>query len=648
MFTTRAAALVAALLLPRVIASPDLIVTGRIADQSSQPITGATITATPLSISGRSNARGIYTLRIPEANRGTRIELIARAAGYRETRRAFVLSRDSINVDLTLVFSGTIALADSTAGVASTRAAAEAQGAAAQASITAQVAGGRADLARMERRTFAPASPPPPSGRYPRDPGERYNREGYDHFEENPFFAASDVPRSTFSIDVDRASYSNVRRFLTQGVRPPVDAVRIEELVNYFPYEYDEPRAADPLAVYADVTDAPWKRGHKLVRIALQGRRMQSAELPPANFVFLIDVSGSMMTPNKLPLVKSALRLLVNEIREQDHVALVTYAGAAGLVLPSTSGDRKDVIMDAIERLEAGGSTAGGAGIRLAYDVARRSFKIGGNNRVILATDGDFNVGESSDGALVRLVEDKRREGTFLTVLGVGEGNLQDAKMKKLADHGNGNYAYIDNMLEARKVLVHELGGTLLTIAKDVKLQVEFNPTRVASYRLIGYENRLLRDQDFADDTKDAGELGAGHSVTALYEVVPVGVEDDTPVQRSDSLRYRRPNDESLARKTDELLYVKLRYKLPDAQTSKLLDLPVRDRRVRPSADFEFATAVAEFGLLLRNSPHKGNASWDDVMSRARRGFGSDEFGYRKEFLKLVEMARGAEVAKRG
>ena len=481
---------------------------------------------------------------------------------------------------------------------------------------------------------------------YPR-PREHFSREQYDRIEENPFLDAMGNPRSTFSIDVDRASYSNVRRFIAQGATPPTDAVRIEEMVNYFPYQYAEPRGAHPVNVVGDVMRAPWNPGHRLVRIALQGRRMDRESMPANNLVFLLDVSGSMMPQNRLPLVKSAMRLLVEQLRPQDRVAIVVYAGNAGLVLRSTPGDRKDVILDAIDRLEAGGSTAGGAGIRLAYDVARENRLLEGNNRVILATDGDFNVGESSDAGLIRLIEEKRAEGTFLTVLGVGEGNLQDAKMKKLADHGNGNYAYLDDILEARKVLVHEMGGTLLTIAKDVKLQVEFNPSRVKAYRLIGYESRMLRDEDFVDDRKDAGELGAGHSVTALYEVIPAGMDDETPVGRSDSLRYRRPGPVASSSSSNELLYVRLRYKNPESDRSQLLEVAVADRNVRPSTDFEFAASVAEFGLLLRNSPHKGSSNFEDVLARARRGTGDDEFGYRAEFIRLVEQARGVIVARR-
>jgi len=481
-----------------------------------------------------------------------------------------------------------------------------------------------------------------------REPG---NREQYDQINENAFLAVAAHPLSTFSIDVDRASYSNMRRFIMQeGQLPPKDAVLIEELINYFPYSYAEPENDDPVAVHAEIAAAPWKPQHRLVRIGLQARRAQVASLPPSNFVFLLDVSGSMTPPNKLPLVRASMRLLVNELRPKDRVAIVVYAGSAGLVLPSTPGDEKTKILDAIDRLEAGGSTAGGAGIRRAYDEAVANFIRGGNNRVILATDGDFNVGVSSDAEMVRLIEEKRQTGVFLTVLGVGDGNIQAAKMEKLADHGNGNYAYLDNLSEARKVLVHELGGTLYTVAKDVKIQVEWNPARVRAYRLIGYENRLLQNEDFADDRKDAGEVGSGHSVTALYEVVPQGVETDVTVRLPDSLRYQRVTAQNGG--GPELLFVKVRYKRPDGDQSRLLTRPVLAEGARsPSVDFQFQAAVAEFGLLLRDSEHRGTADIAHVIAAAREALGQDPEGYRAEFVRLAQAARAiglkrADVAR--
>ncbi len=481
--------------------------------------------------------------------------------------------------------------------------------------------------------------------RFQRQPG---NREQYDEIVENAFIAVAADPLSTFSIDVDRASYSNMRRFIMQdGQLPPRDAVRIEELVNYFPYDYADPQDDAPIAIHTEVGPAPWKPQHQLVRIGLQARRVKVDNLPASNFVFLLDVSGSMMPENKLPLVKSALRLLVNQLRPQDRVAIVVYAGSAGLVLPSTPGNQKDKILDAIDRLEAGGSTAGGAGIRRAYDEAVANFIRGGNNRVILATDGDFNVGTSSDADMVQLIEEKRRTGVFLTVLGVGEGNLQAAKMEKLADKGNGNYSYLDTITEAQKVLVHELGGTLYTVAKDVKIQVEWNPARVRAYRLIGYENRLLRNEDFNDDKKDAGEVGSGHSVTALYEVVPVGVNTDVEIRMPDSLRYQQRNNTTDVA-SPELLFVKVRYKRPDGDKSLLLSQPVvAATALTPSVDFRFQAAVAEFGLLLRNSDFRGNADLGRVIASAREARGSDPDGYRAEFVRLAEAVRGIGVARK-
>ncbi len=474
-----------------------------------------------------------------------------------------------------------------------------------------------------------------------------YNTESYAEINENEFKTVGEAPLSTFSIDVDRASYANVRRFIQDGQRPPVDAVRIEEMINYFPYQWGDVAGEHPFAVTTEVTQAPWKREHRLVRIGLHAESIDTEDLPPGNLVFLLDVSGSMSSQDKLPLLKKAFALLVDQLREQDRVAIVVYAGAAGLVLPSTPGSEKDEILAALEKLRAGGSTAGGAGIKLAYDVARKYHMDGGNNRVILATDGDFNVGASSDDAMVKLIEKERESGTFLSVLGFGTGNLKDSKMEQIADHGNGNFAYIDGLLEARKVLVEEMGGTLLTLAKDVKLQVEFNPATVSGYRLIGYENRLLADEDFNDDTKDAGELGAGHTVTALYEVVPAGVAMPRP--SVDPLRYQvqQPAENEApppSRFEDELMFVKVRYKDPDGDRSKLLQHAVMDRAGTPSADLRFAAAVAGFGMLLRDSEHAGTFTLDDIVSLAEAGRGDDPRGYRGEFIRLVEASRDLKL----
>ncbi|MEM8558185.1 MAG: von Willebrand factor type A domain-containing protein [Bacteroidota bacterium] len=485
------------------------------------------------------------------------------------------------------------------------------------------------------------------------------NRESYAAIDENPFKRVGDAPLSTFGIDVDVASYANVRRMLNDGVLPPIDAVRIEEFVNYFTYDYPDPEGAAregaPFSITSEVAVAPWQPAHRLVRVGLQGRRIDTDDLPPANLVFLLDVSGSMNSPNKLPLLKSALRLLVNELREEDTVAMVVYAGAAGVVLEPTSGADKETILGALDRLEAGGSTAGGQGLALAYQVARQQFDAEKNNRILLATDGDFNVGPSSDAEMLRLIEKERESGVFLSVIGFGTGNLQDSKMETIADHGNGNYAYIDTIQEAQKVLVAQMGGTLFTIAKDVKLQVEFNPAAVAAYRLIGYENRLLADEDFNDDTKDSGDLGAGHSVTALYEVIPVGADSPTlaGLPTVDPLRYQANTtpepDFEPSNADDELLFVKLRYKQPDGDTSRLLTHAVRPANTpmaRASTDTQFAAAVAAFGMLLRESDNAGTTTFDTVLALARDGRGEDAHGYRGEFIRLVDTARVLQSAQ--
>ena len=446
------------------------------------------------------------------------------------------------------------------------------------------------------------------------------SRERYAALAENRFLEARRVPLSTFAIDVDAASYSNVRRFLTSGTLPPADAVRIEELVNYFDYDYPNPAGQDPFSITTEVSAAPWNPRHRLVHVGLQGRRMSTERLPPSNLVFLVDVSGSMQSPDKLPLVQESLRMLTDQLRRQDRVAIVLYAGEAGVALPSTSGADKAAIRRAIDAMYAGGSTNGAGGITTAYETVRRNYVPGGNNRVILATDGDFNVGVNGDAELVKLIERERNDGISLTVLGFGTGNYQDAKMEALADHGNGNYAYIDDIGEARKALVEEMAGTLHTLAKDVKIQVEFDPARVQSYRLIGYENRALAARDFRDDRKDAGELGAGHSVTALYEVVPRAGADG-----------------------GQLLTVRLRYKAPNGVHSRALSRAVPNRMTpaaRASDDFRFAAAVAEWGMLLRGSAFRGSASYDAVLARARAARGPDLQGHRAEFVRLVEASR--------
>ncbi|MBM3976015.1 MAG: VWA domain-containing protein [Planctomycetes bacterium] len=472
---------------------------------------------------------------------------------------------------------------------------------------------------------------------------DSFNRESYAHVPENDFRLSKDDPLSTFSIDVDTASYSNVRRMLVQENRlPEPGAVRIEEMLNYFRYAYPAPEGTTPFSVTTEIGSAPWAPNHRLVRIGLRGKDIPVAERKQNNLVFLLDVSGSMDDPAKLPLVQRSLRLLVEQLDERDRVAIVVYAGSEGLVLPSTSCMSKAAILCAIDNLKAGGSTNGGAGIKLAYKTARENLLKGGTNRVVLCTDGDFNVGTTSEDELVRLIEEERKSGVFLSVLGFGSGNLQDSKMELLADKGNGNYAYVDSLEEARKVLVAEMGGTLIPIAKDVKLQIEFNPSYAQAWRLIGYENRVLAHQDFKDDTKDAGELGAGTTVTALYEVVPNGVPFEIP--GVDPLRYQQPSVPTIAGASGELLYVKLRYKQPDGDTSTETSVPVSDRGLsvhEASTDFKFAASVAGFGMLLRKSVHIGEAfDIGDVQRLAVEGLGLDKEGYRSEFATLVAKAR--------
>ncbi|MEQ8477347.1 von Willebrand factor type A domain-containing protein [Fulvivirga sp.] len=474
---------------------------------------------------------------------------------------------------------------------------------------------------------------------YPQ-PMEETSNEDYAKIVENGFKNPFADPLSTFSIDVDAASYSNVRRFLNHGQMPPKDAVRIEEMVNYFNYDYKQPNGDDPFSINTELASSPWNKDHKLVHIGLQGKDIAMDNLPPSNLVFLLDVSGSMSDANKLPLLKSAFRLLIDKLRPQDKVAIVVYAGAAGEVLPSTSASEKDKILDALDNLSAGGSTAGGAGINLAYKIAKQNFVKNGNNRVILATDGDFNVGASSNESMEELIEQKREEGVFLTVLGFGMGNYKDSKMEILADKGNGNYAYIDNILEAQKVLVHEFGGTLFTIAKDVKIQVEFNPAKVQAYRLVGYENRILAPEDFNNDKKDAGELGAGHTVTALYEIIPVGVKSQFVV---DDLKYQKTKITEGAISSSELMTVKLRYKAPDDDKSKLIVKTIEDSKKsidNTSDNFRWSAAVAAFGMQLTASDFKGDLTYSDIYDLAKSARGKDEQGYRAEFIRMVESCR--------
>ena len=512
------------------------------------------------------------------------------------------------------------------------------------------------------------------SPKRPQEADKEFNTENYSSIVENAFKKVKDNPLSTFSIDVDTASYANVRRFINQGSLPPPDAVRIEELINYFNYEYPQPDGDKPFSVNFDIASCPWNESHKLVKIGLKGKTYQlprckqksyesdkkynldtearivkptgvgkKENRPATNLVFLLDVSGSMSNQNKLPLLKKSMKLLLNQLGEKDRVAIVVYAGASGMVLPSTSANNREKILSSLNRLSAGGSTNGGAGIQLAYKTAIANFIEGGINRVILATDGDFNVGISSEGDLERLIEKSAKSGVFLTVLGFGMGNYKDSTLEKLSGKGNGNYAYIDTLNEAKKVLVNEMGGTLITIAKDVKIQVEFNPALVAGYRLIGYENRILNKEDFNDDKKDAGEIGAGHTVTAIYEIVPVGVKLPTP--KVDALKYQKTkiSDATKSNFSNEIMTVKLRYKEPDGKVSKLITFPLKDsdkKFASTSDDFKFAAAVAEFGMLLRNSQYKGTATYDQALELAQSGIRNDKFGYKKEFILLLKKAK--------
>jgi len=477
-------------------------------------------------------------------------------------------------------------------------------------------------------------------------PAEPTDRENYGHFDDNPVKRAAETPVSTFSIDVDTGAYSNVRRFLNRGSLPVKDAVRIEEMINYFSYDYPLPKdKTRPFSVTTEISKTPWNKNTHLLRIGLKGYDIAAEKLPPANLVFLVDISGSMMSPDKLPLLKSGLKLLVQKLRAQDKVSLVVYAGNTGVILEPTSGDQKGKILAALEGLTAGGSTNGGAGITLAYAMAEQGFIKNGINRVLLATDGDFNVGTVSFEALKNMVENKRKTGVSLTTLGFGTGNYNDRLMEQLADVGNGNYAYIDNLNEANKVLVNEMSSTLETIAKDVKIQIEFNPAVVAEYRLVGYENRVLKREDFNNDKIDAGDIGAGHTVTALYEITLVGSKG----QSVDPLRYS--SEKTVSGNKDELAWLRLRYKLPDSDTSKLIEQPLKTADIKDadktSTDFRFAAAVAAFGQQLRGGKYTGDLGYDDILKLAQEARGQDAFGYRGEFVTLVNLAKSLDGGNR-
>jgi Ca-activated chloride channel family protein len=593
--------------------SEPVVITGKVIDENGQPVAGATVVVKGTNHGTITKQDGSYTITID--NRAQ--FLVFSFIGYRSTEEK-IGSRTVINV---ILKQDKVSLDEVV------------------------VVGYGAKKSRVAGEAVAMSAAPVSMGYRSKQPFQRYNdnfnTEGYAAVNENGFKTVKNNPLSTFSIDVDNASYSNIRRFINMGQLPPADAVRIEEMINYFKYDYPEPEGVQPFSVYTELAVCPWDTRHQLLQVGLRGRSIDKSSLPPSNLVFLLDVSGSMEDPNKLPLLKSAFGMLVNELRAQDHVAIVVYAGAAGLVLRSTPGNRKDIILGAIDNLQAGGSTAGGAGLKLAYDEAARNFIAGGNNRIILATDGDFNVGESSNGAMERLVEEKRSQGVFITVLGFGMGNVKDDKMEIIADKGNGNYAYIDNLQEARRVLVREFGGTLFTIAKDVKFQIEFNPARVQSYRLIGYENRLLNDEDFNDDKKDAGEMGSGHNVTALYELIPAGSDENIP--SIDPLKYQINRDNNEKGISHEFLTIKIRYKKPDGVTSMLLEKPVSepvDQAGHESDNLKFAAAVTEFGMILRESEFKGSSTLKSAINLAGEARGEDEEGYRAEFIRMMKTVK--------
>lgn len=470
---------------------------------------------------------------------------------------------------------------------------------------------------------------------------EDYNTEEYNYISENGYKQVVQEPLSTFSVDVDTAAYSNVRRMINQGTSVPADAVRIEEMINYFDYDYPEPEGEEPFSVTTEYSVCPWNEENRLLMIGLQAKEIDFADRPASNFVFLLDVSGSMYSPDKLPLVQKSFGMLAENLTEQDRVSIVTYAGYETVVLDGETGDHTSAIVDALDSLEAGGSTAGSAGIKKAYELAEKHFIPGGNNRVILATDGDLNVGITSEGALTRLIQEKKKSGVHLSVLGVGTGNIKDNKMEALADNGDGNYNYLDSVFEAKRVLVDEMGGTLITVAKDVKIQVEFNPAYVAGYRLVGYENRMLKEEDFHNDAVDAGEIGAGHTVTALYEIVPVGSTGGS----GSELKYQTAPKPEILTDSSELLTVSLRYKAPNGNSSKLMSHPVEadSYREEMTSNLQFAAAVAEFGMVLRDSENKGTATYESVMALAEPCVTMWSDSYRKEFLELVQKAERME-----
>lgn len=619
------------------------IITGTVySADDKQPLPGVSVIVKGSSIGTQTDAKGAYSLSVPK---GSKI-LIFNFVGF-QLQHITLGSKNKIDVYLRSA-SGQLNEVVVTGYQAQRRKEITGSVTAIQPSYTPNALSGRVaglsirngsankvvirGLANADKKMYGYNAPTPAQ-----------SDESYKGTTENAFTNATSTPLSTFSVDVDAASYSNIRRFINSGQLPPADAVRVEEMINYFNYDLAGPTDGGPVAIHTELSSAPWNTKHRLLRIGLKAKTIPTKNLPASNLVFLIDVSGSMNEANKLPLVQSSLKMLVDQLRPQDKVSLVVYAGAAGVVLPSTSGDKKETIKNAIDNLSAGGSTAGGEGIKLAYKIAAESLMKGGNNRIILATDGDFNVGASSDDDMEKLIEKKRESGIFLSVLGYGMGNYKDSKMETLADKGNGNYAYIDNITEARKTLVSEFGGTLFTVAKDVKLQIEFNPAKVQAYRLLGYENRILNKEDFNDDKKDAGDMGSGHTVTAFYEIVPAGIKDDYMVS-VDPLKYQKVKQAvPVTTGSEEMMTIKFRYKEPVSSKSKLSQAVVYDKPLEFNAtgvDFKFASAVAEVGMLLRDSKFKQKASYAHAIATARTGKGTDTEGYRAEFIRLAESAK--------
>jgi Ca-activated chloride channel homolog len=586
-------------------------ITGKVTDEKGVPLQGASITLKGTKTSTASDVNGFYSIQVPDE----KATLVFAYVGF-DVQEIKVKGKAVVNVKLKASTNRLDEVVVVGYGTQRKR------------DLTGSVAMVSTPGLHVNSQGYVTGRPQ----------NEDFNREGYDNIKENEFQKVTDHPLSTFSIDVDAASYSNVRRLINEGKLPTPGAVRIEEMINYFSYNYPQPSNDRPFSITTESSQCPWNEDHQLVMIGMQGRKIDFDKLPPSNLVFLIDVSGSMQDENKLPLVKSSLNLLAEQLRPQDKIAIVVYAGSAGLVLPSTNDKYK--IREAINALEAGGSTAGGAGIGLAYQTAQQNFMENGNNRVVLCTDGDFNVGASSDDELENMIEQKRASGIYLTVLGFGTGNYQDGKMQKLADKGNGNHAYIDNINEAKKVLISEYGGTLFAIAKDVKLQVEFNPGQVKGYRLIGYENRMLAKEDFNNDKKDAGDMGSNHTVTALYEIIPANVADDEELETVDPLRYQsqKPKKQS-ASFSNELMFVKIRYKKPDEDNSNLMEVSVKANSRVASNNMRFASAVAAFGMVLRNSALKGGSNFKMVKSLATGSIDSSSDAHKKEFLELVKKA---------